>query len=113
MLIIKAVYVGDSSIAFIENRFKPGINVVFSTDNHVGKTIVMQSLMFALGSKDGFPPSFPGQNYFYIVDFDIDGVSYSVLRQKDAFSVLSNDGLRYLEGEGEFRKFWNEEIGEL
>lgn len=113
MLIIKAVYVGDSSIAFIENRFKPGINVVFSTDNHVGKTIVMQSLMFALGSKDGFPPSFPGQKYFYIVDFDIDGVSYSVLRQKDAFSVLSNDGLRYLEGEGEFRKFWNEEIGEL
>lgn len=113
MLVIKAVYVGNSSEAFIEKRFGPGINVIFSTDNHVGKTIAMQSLMFALGCSDGFPPSFPGQEYFHIVDFEADGIPYSILRQKDAFSILSNGTLRYLEGEGELRDFWNEEIGEL
>ena len=49
MLTIKSVYVGNENEAYIENRFRDGLNVVFSDDNHMGKTVVMQSLMYALG----------------------------------------------------------------
>ncbi len=49
MLTIKSVYVGNENEAYIEKRFRDGLNVVFSDDNHMGKTVVMQSLMYALG----------------------------------------------------------------
>ena len=50
MMIIRAVYIGNSVEAFVECRFSKGLNIVLSDDNHVGKSVVMQGIMYALGS---------------------------------------------------------------
>ena len=55
---IKKVIVGNKDEAFIENRFNDGINIIFSDDNNKGKTIVIQSMLYAMGNDPIFPSSF-------------------------------------------------------
>lgn len=90
-VIIKAVYIGNGEESFIESGFSSGINVVFSADNNVGKTIVMQGIMFALGATPSFPDSFQYREYIYIVDLDVDGETISVMRNRNAFAI-NRDG---------------------
>ena len=59
-MIIKRIAFGDSNEAFIENRLTNGFNIIFSDDNNKGKTIVMQSALYALGNEPIFPSSFKG-----------------------------------------------------
>ena len=47
---ILRVAVGNSKEAFIESRFTEGLNIISSDDNNKGKTIVIQSMMYALGN---------------------------------------------------------------
>ncbi len=49
MKILK-VAVGNTSEAFIEENFSNGLNIISSDDNNKGKTIVIQSMMYALGN---------------------------------------------------------------
>ena len=44
---ILRVAVGNSKEAFIESRFTEGLNIISSDDNNKGKTIVIQSMMYA------------------------------------------------------------------
>lgn len=113
MLTIKSVYVGNENEAYIENRFRDGLNVVFSDDNHMGKTVVMQSLMYALGGYAGFPPSFNSEDYYHIVDFEVGGKFLSVLRRKDSFAILQDEDVYIAENAAEFRDFWNSKISPL
>lgn len=113
MLTVKSVYVGNEYEAYIESRFTSGLNVIFSNDNHMGKTIVMQSLMYALGSDADFPHSFRSEDYYFIVDFDIDGTPLSVLRRKDTFAFRDGEELYLLESAAEFRDFWNSKVSPL
>lgn len=50
MLRIKAVYIGNELESYIQEGFTDGLNIITSAENHVGKTIVMQSMMYALGA---------------------------------------------------------------
>ena len=49
-MIIKRTAVGNKSEAFIEDRYCNGLNIISSDDNNKGKTIAMQSMMYALGN---------------------------------------------------------------
>ena len=58
MINVRAIYLGNEAEAYILDDFIDGINIINSDDNHVGKTIVMQSIMFAMGSEAMFPHNF-------------------------------------------------------
>ena len=55
---------GNAHEAFIESRFTPGVNVVFSNDNNKGKTIIFQAMMYALGNDPIFPSGFDPKLYY-------------------------------------------------
>lgn len=113
MLRIKAVYIGNELESYIEEGFTNGLNIITSAENHVGKTIVMQSMMYTLGADAKFPPSFKDKQYLFIVDIDIDGREVSILRNRDNFVVREGDRITPLEGKGAFDEYWCESISQL
>lgn len=58
MIEVKAIYIGNDDESYIQKGLTKGVNIITSDENHVGKTIVMQSIMYAMGSDALFPPSF-------------------------------------------------------
>lgn len=113
MIRVKKVYIGNESESYIQGGFTDGLNIITSEDNHVGKTIVMQSIMYALGADAMFPSSFKHKQYLFIVDLDIDGHEVSVLRNKDYFVVKEGNDITPLEGKGGFDEYWSEHIKHL
>ncbi len=71
MMIIKKVAVGNSTEAFVEEQFESGLNIISSDDNNKGKTIVIQSMMYAIGNEPTFPTTFEYKNYYYYVEFQV------------------------------------------
>ena len=113
MIRVKTVYIGNESESYIQDGFTDGLNIITSEDNHVGKTIVMQSIMFALGADAMFPSSFKYKQYLFIVDLEIDGQEISVLRNKDYFVIKDGNVITPLEGKGSFDRYWSENIAQL
>lgn len=70
-MIIKKVAVGNSTEAFVEEQFESGLNIISSDDNNKGKTIVIQSMMYAIGNEPTFPTTFEYKNYYYYVEFQV------------------------------------------
>ncbi|MBR4324637.1 MAG: hypothetical protein IKP73_03810 [Bacteroidales bacterium] len=87
---IKKSAIGNASEAFIEVRYNDNVNIISSNDNSKGKTIVVQSLLYALGNEPSFPSDFKYQNYYHYVEFDCDGDSYIICRKQDTFVVNKN-----------------------
>lgn len=94
MKILK-VAIGNSNEAFIEDKFTEGLNIISSDDNNKGKTIVIQSMMYALGNEPTFPTSFEYQKYYYYVEFEEREKKYQICRSRDGFVLNqgSNVGL--------------------
>lgn len=57
-MIIKKIAVGNAEESFVEDSLSKGFNIISSDDNNKGKTIIVQSLMYALGNDPTFPSSF-------------------------------------------------------
>ena len=110
---IKKVMIGNKNEAFIENRFNNGINIIFSDDNNKGKTIVIQSMLYAMGNDPIFPSSFPFQQYYHIVEFEIGGENIKICRKKDTFVVIKNENLYIQDSLPEFKRFIDKNIFEL
>ncbi|MBE6473417.1 MAG: hypothetical protein E7Z99_07615 [Coriobacteriaceae bacterium] len=113
MIKINSAYIGNEGESYIQDGFTDGLNIITSKDNHVGKTIVMQSIMYALGADAMFPANFEYRQYLFIVDIDIDGHELSILRNKDLFVVKDADSIIPLEGKGAFDEYWSEHISPL
>ena len=45
-MIIKSIFIGNTTEAFLEVGFSEGFNLIYSDDNNKGKTIVIQSIMY-------------------------------------------------------------------
>ena len=59
MINVKSVYIGNETESYIQDGFtSEGVNIISSDENHVGKTIVMQAIMYAMGADAQFPASF-------------------------------------------------------
>lgn len=110
---IKKVIIGNEEEAFIENRFTEGINIISSDENNKGKTIVIQSIMYAMGNEPIFPSSFPFQDYYHIVEFESNGQIIKICRKKDTFSVLQKGNLFVYDSLQEFKVFLKKNIFNL
>ena len=87
---IKRTAVGNNTEAYIESNFKEGLNIISSDDNNKGKTIVIQSMMYALGNEPAFPKSFNYNEYYHYIEFEVGDVTYFLCRRQNVF-VLKHD----------------------
>lgn len=109
-MIIKKVAFGNSSEAFIEDRFKNSVNVIFSDDNNKGKTILMQGLMFSIGYDSIFPSTFNFINYYFYSKIEIKKNNYEFLRKKNQFIIKNKDEILVFNSVSDFKYYFNENI---
>ena len=79
-MLIKKILIGNKDEAYIENRLNSGFNIFLSSDNNRGKTIVIQGMMYALGNEPTFPSIFDFQNYYFIVEIEINSRIITICR---------------------------------
>lgn len=109
-MIIKKVAVGNTKEAYIEDRFSRTINLIISNDNNRGKTILFQTIMYALGNMPNFPNGFMVDDYYFYCEFENNNSIYKIVRRKNTFSILKDDSLSILQNEEEFRNWFDTEI---
>lgn len=87
-MIIKTIAVGNAEEGFVEASLKDGCNIISSSDNNKGKTIVIQGAMYALGNAPVFPESFNNEDYYYIVEIQEGEDIFWICRKKNGFVIL-------------------------
>lgn len=112
-MIIRKVAIGNGEEAFIEDAFSEGLNILLSDDNNKGKTIIIQSLLYALGNKPIFPDSFNYKDFVYYLEFEHNSENYIIVRMGDEYILKYADKLRIFERMAELKKFWNSNIFSL
>ncbi|HUX91985.1 MAG TPA: hypothetical protein VMV48_14960 [Gallionellaceae bacterium] len=104
---------GDKDEAFIETRFKSGVNILFSDDNNKGKTLVMQGLMYSLGNEPIFPSGFNYRECSFYTKCDFDGTVWSFLRKYHSIIASSDGRIHVFDSISEFKHFFNSNIKKL
>lgn len=109
-MMIRKVAVGNSDEAFIEENFANGVNIISSDDNNKGKTIVIQSMMYALGNEPTFPTSFEFQKYYYYIEFEEAGITFKLCRSGDGFVLKRESAVLIFDNVSELKRYWNRNI---
>jgi hypothetical protein len=104
---------GNEQEAFIEDRFKDGLNVIFSNDNNKGKTLVFQGMMYSIGYESIFPNTFNKKNIFFYLEMEIESKRIEFLRKNNSIIVKKDNGIIICSSIGEFKYFFNNEIFRL
>ena len=85
------MYFKSILIADIQTRtarfqeLKKGINVITSTDNHVGKSSLLKSLYYALGAEVEYDTVWDVSTKLYVVKVSINEKDYTVVRFQKNF----------------------------
>ena len=109
MKIIKTA-VGNSTEAFVETGYSGGLNIISSDDNNKGKTIVIQSMMYALGNEPTFPASFAFKDYYHYVEFEVGTIRYYLSRFDNGFVLKHGKTLMVFDGVSELKRYWHKHI---
>lgn len=109
-MIIKKTAVGNKNEAFIESNFKSGLNIISSDDNNKGKTIEIQSMMYALGNDPAFPTTFEHKNYYHYIEFEVNRITYQLCRFNNGFVLKHNSVLMLFDNVSELKRYWNKHI---
>lgn len=112
-MIIKKIAVGNNSEAFVEENFTDGLNIISSDDNNKGKTIAMQSMMYAIGNEPTFPTSFEYKQYYYFIEFQVNNKDYKICRRGDNFALIDENKLMLFDSVSELKRYWTKYIFEL
>ena len=112
-MIIKKIAIGNGKESYIENNFSNEFNVISSDDNNKGKTIVIQSIMYALGNAPTFPSSFHYKEYMFIIEFEEKDILYKLYRKKDHFVLRYSKVFMVFDSVSEFKRYWNKHITQL
>ena len=112
-MIIKKIAVGNSTEAFVEDGFTDGLNIISSDDNNKGKTIAMQTMMYAIGNEPTFPTTFDYKNYYYYIEFEENNKIYRVCRYGDNFALIEGKTLRLFDSVSELKRYWTKHIFKL
>ena len=103
-MIIKTVAFGNFNEAYVENRFNDKVNVIFSSENDRGKTVLFQSMMYALGNEPIFPNSFNKDDFLFYCRIGSNDTDYEILRDKSHFVVKDPEGINSYDGVSHFTK---------
>ncbi len=76
--------------------FMPGLNVVTSKENHVGKSSLLKSLYFALGAEVEFDNAWDKNSKIVAVRFIVNYNEYRIVRYNKKFAVFKNDFLFFM-----------------
>lgn len=109
-MIIKRTAVGNKYEAFVENGYANGLNIISSDDNNKGKTISIQSMMYALGNEPTFPTTFDHKAYYHYIEFEINGAIYQLCRNNNSFILKHNAGLMIFDSISELKRYWTKHI---
>lgn len=112
-MIIKKIAVGNLEESFVEDSLTDGFNIISSDDNNKGKTIIIQTLMYALGNEPTFPTSFCYKNYYHYVEFEIKDKIYSICRNADGFVLKTPSSLMIFDNVSELKRYWTKNIFHL
>lgn len=112
-MIIKKIAVGNSNEAYIEHKLIEKLNIISSDDNNKGKTIIIQSLMYCLGSEPIFPSSFKFDDYYYIVEFESNNTTYTISRKKDTFVLYVEKSILIFDNASELKRYWTKNISPI
>lgn len=72
-------------------HFRAGKNLLTSDHNHLGKSVIMKSIFFALGAEVFFPTPIKRINLLTFIDFSLDSHFYRIARLKNTFVVYCDD----------------------
>lgn len=112
-MIIKKIAVGNRQESFIEDKLTEGFNIISSDDNNKGKTIIIQSLMYALGNEPTFPSSFNHNEYYHYVEFEIENKLYKICRYDKTFILRERNNLMIFDNVAELKRYWSKIIFSL
>lgn len=112
-MIIKKMAVGNKSEAFVEENFTNGLNIMSSDDNNKGKTIVIQSMMYALGNEPAFPTTFNFKKYYHYIELEVDSKLFELCRYGDSFAVKTESTLMLFDNVSELKRYWTKNIYKL
>lgn len=74
-------------------QLNPGLNVVTSAENHVGKSSLVKSLYHALGAEVQFDKTWSKTTKITAVRFDVNGTEYRIIRFQRRFALLQENHL--------------------
>ena len=110
-MIIKEIGFGNTTEAYIENRFENKVNIIFSDDNNKGKTIVMQGLMYSIGYESIFPSGFDYKEYYFYSKLEINKRIFKFLRKKNKFIIIiENETFHICDSVSEFKHYFSKNI---
>lgn len=109
-MLVKKIAFGDRNEAFIESRFKDGLNIIYSDDNNRGKTLVMQGLMYSLGYDSIFPSTFQYKEKYFYSEVEVNNEKYEFLRKKNAFVVKTENSMQLFNSVSELKYFLDKHI---
>ncbi len=109
-MIIKQVAVGNDDEAFISEIFGDGKNLIYSNDNNKGKTIILQSIVYALGDEPLFPKGFNYSKYKFFLQTEHEGSPLYICRIKDNFIISYKNELISFDGESSFKKWFDANV---
>lgn len=112
-MIIKKIAIGNSTEAFVEDGFTDGLNIISSDDNNKGKTIAMQSMMYAIGNEPTFPTTFDYKKYYYYIEFEENNKFYRVCRYGENFALIEGKTLLLFDSVSELKRYWTKHIFKL
>lgn len=99
--------------AFVERRFKEGVNILFSDDNNKGKTLIIQGMLYALGNQPIFPTGFNYREATFYTKCRFNEVTWTFLRKDSIIQVHGPNGINVFESISEYKRFFSENISPL
>ena len=71
--------------------FEPGINIITSTDNSVGKSSLSLMLLYGFGAKVQFSDKWNMENIFTKLTLCKDDIDIHIIRYKDTYTILTQN----------------------
>lgn len=91
-LIFSSIYLVDLTNKEAKKvYFESGKNLITSSHNHLGKSVIMKSLYYTLGADVYFPLPIKRIKYLTIVDFALENNFYRVARLSNSFVLYGNN----------------------
>ena len=110
---IKKSAIGNGQEAFIQSFFDDKLNIISSDDNNKGKTIEIQSMMYALGNEPVFPATFNYKEYYHYIEFEENDTTYKLCRTNEGFVLKYNSVFMLFDNVSELKRYWSKYIFKL